>query len=131
MASRRSFCSSIVIPSSAASRQPPFANMSGTGTKCWSKAAQARAFRPSTKPTKPLGPASITGNSEASFGPEDVRRLVSAYEAALELLRLRDRADSVCELVVAKLIQVYRKGERDPPRICATAITELGIPIPN
>lgn len=68
---------------------------------------------------------------EASFDPEDVRRLISAYEAALELLQLRDRADPVCELVAAKIIQVYRKGERDPPHICATAIEELGIPMPE
>jgi hypothetical protein len=68
---------------------------------------------------------------EASFGPEDVRRLVSAYEAALELLRLSDRTDPVCELVAATIIQVYRKGERDPPHICATAIRERGIPMPD
>jgi hypothetical protein len=68
---------------------------------------------------------------EASFSPEDVRRLVSAYEAALELLRLNDRADPVCELVAAKVIEVYRRGERDPPHICATAIKQLGIPMPD
>jgi hypothetical protein len=68
---------------------------------------------------------------EASFGPEEVRRLTSAYEAALQLLQLKDRTDPVCELVAAKVIQVYRLGERDPSRICARAIKELGIPMPE
>ena len=68
---------------------------------------------------------------EASFSPEEMRWLSSAYEAALQLLHLKDRTDPVCELVAAKVIQVYRTGERDPPRICARAIKELGIAIPE
>jgi hypothetical protein len=68
---------------------------------------------------------------EASFGPEEVRRLSSAYDAALRLLRLTDRTDPVCELVAAKIIQVYRLGEGDPAHICARAIKELGIPMPE
>jgi hypothetical protein len=35
------------------------------------------------------------------------------------------------ELVAAKIIQVTRMGERDPPRICARALQELGIPLPD
>jgi hypothetical protein len=65
---------------------------------------------------------------EASFGPDDIRRLTAAYEGTLDLLRLLDRTDPVTELIAAKIIQVYRMGERDPPRICARA---LGIPMPE
>ncbi len=68
---------------------------------------------------------------EASFDPEEIRRLTIAYEATLELLRLIDRADPVCELIAAKIIKVYREGERDPARICARAIKDLGIPMPE
>jgi hypothetical protein len=68
---------------------------------------------------------------EASFGPDDIRRLTAAYEGTLDLLRLLDRTDPVTELIAAKIIQVYRMGERDPPRICARAIKELGIPMPE
>jgi hypothetical protein len=68
---------------------------------------------------------------EASFGPDDVRRLTAAYEGTLDLLRLRDRTDPVTELIEAKIIQIYRLGEQDPPRICARAIKELGIPMPD
>lgn len=68
--------------------------------------------------------------TEGSFDPDDVRRLTAAYEGALDLLRLQDRRDPVTELIAAKIIQVYRLGERDPPRICARALKELGVPIP-
>jgi hypothetical protein len=68
---------------------------------------------------------------EASFGPDDIRLLTAAYEGTLDLLRLLDRTDPVTELIAAKIIQVYRMGERDPPRICARAIKELGIPMPE
>jgi hypothetical protein len=68
---------------------------------------------------------------EASFGPDDIRRLTAAYEGTLDLLRLQDRTDPVTELIAAKVIQVYRMGEQDPPRICARAIKELGIPMPE
>jgi hypothetical protein len=68
---------------------------------------------------------------EASFGPHEVRSLTSAFDAALQLLRLKDRADPICELIAGKIIQIYRLGERDPAKICARAIKELGIPMPE
>ena len=68
---------------------------------------------------------------EASFEPNEVSLLTSAFDAALELLRLKDRSDPICELVAAKIIQIYRMGERDPAKICARAIKELGVPVPE
>ena len=66
---------------------------------------------------------------EAAFSPDDISRMTAAYEAALRLLRLTDRTDPVTEIVAKKIIEVARNGERDPPRICARAIKELGIPL--
>jgi len=57
--------------------------------------------------------------------------MTKAYEAALQLLRLTDRHDPVTEIVAKKIIEVTRAGERDPPKICARAIKELGIPLPE
>lgn len=68
---------------------------------------------------------------EASFNPDEIRRLTAAFDAALELLQLKHRADPLCDLIAAKVIQVYRTGERDPSRICARALTELGVPLPR
>jgi hypothetical protein len=68
---------------------------------------------------------------EASFGPDDIRRMTAAYEGALDMLRLQDRSDPVTELIAAKIIQVFRSGELDPPRLCARALKELGVRIPE
>jgi hypothetical protein len=66
---------------------------------------------------------------EAAFSPDDVSRMTAAYETALRLLRLTDRTDPVTEIVAKKIIEVARNGERDPPRICARALKEMGIPL--
>ncbi len=68
---------------------------------------------------------------EGSFDQADIDRMTAAYEAALQLLRLKDRNDPITEIVAAKIIQITRLGERDPPRICARALKELGIPLPE
>lgn len=69
--------------------------------------------------------------AEGSFDQADIDRMTAAYEAALQLLRLKNRNDPVTELVAAKIIQVTRLGESDPARICARALKELGIPLPD
>ena len=66
---------------------------------------------------------------DGKFAPEDIDRMSRAYEAALELLALPSRKEPLAELIAAKIIQVYRTGEKDPPRLCARAIKELGVPI--
>lgn len=66
---------------------------------------------------------------DAAFEQADIERMVRAYEAALELLRLNDRADPLCEMIAKKIIDVAGEGERDTPRICARALKELGIPL--
>lgn len=69
--------------------------------------------------------------AEAAFDQKDIDRMTAAYEAALQLLRLKNRDDPIAELIAAKIIQVTRLGESDPPRICARALQELGIPLPD
>jgi hypothetical protein len=47
---------------------------------------------------------------EAAFGPDEIARLASAYEAALQLLRLVDRTDPVTE-IVAKLLRLLARAK--------------------
>ena len=49
----------------------------------------------------------------------------------MQLLRLVDRTDPVTELVAQKILEVARSGVHDPAHICARALKELGIPIPD
>ena len=60
-----------------------------------------------------------------SCEPDDVGRLVAAYEQALRGLGLVDRGDPIAEMVAKKVIQVAERGARDPSDIAALAIMEL------
>lgn len=68
---------------------------------------------------------------EASFDEADIRCLSAAYEAALTLMRLQDRRDPITEPLAAKVIEIFRSGESDPPKICARALRELKISLPE
>ena len=63
-----------------------------------------------------------------AFGPEDVERLVMAYEQTLRALRLKDRNDSITQLVAEKIIAVGRLGIEDPAKISKLALKQLGPP---
>ena len=67
----------------------------------------------------------------SAFSPNEVANMTAAYEAALVLLRLDDRNDPITERIAEKIIAVARSGEHDPAHICALAINELGLPIPD
>ena len=63
---------------------------------------------------------------EASFGPDEIVRMTTAYEQAFKKLQLVDRTDPKTEVLAKKIIEVARSGERDPSKICDKAIEELG-----
>jgi pyrimidine operon attenuation protein/uracil phosphoribosyltransferase len=62
------------------------------------------------------------------MGPEDIRRLTTAYEQALRTLGIVDRGDPLAELVARKIIEIAQTGIREPADISAQAIKEIGIP---
>lgn len=57
--------------------------------------------------------------------PEEITQLVSAYEATLRALCLKDRTDPVTELVAKKVFAIRQTGVRDPARISEIAISDL------
>jgi hypothetical protein len=59
------------------------------------------------------------------FGPEEIERLVTAYEQTLRALGLKDRSDPITQLVAEKIIAVGRLGI-DPAEISKLALNELG-----
>ena len=67
----------------------------------------------------------------ATFGPEEIKRLVTAYEETLRALRLKDRSDPITQLVAEKIIAVGRLGIEDPAEIAKVALKELGQQGPN
>ena len=62
----------------------------------------------------------------ATFGPEEIERLVTAYEQTLRALSLTNRSDPITQLVAEKIIAVGRLGIEDPAEISKLALKELG-----
>jgi hypothetical protein len=60
------------------------------------------------------------------LAPEDISRLVTAYEATLKALDLTDRNDPITELIARKIIEIAQTGVRDPKQLSSAAIRELG-----
>jgi hypothetical protein len=58
--------------------------------------------------------------------PEDVSRLVTAYEATLKALDLTDRNDPITELIARKIIELAQTGIRDAQQLANLAIRDLG-----
>ena len=53
------------------------------------------------------------GSRGGSIWPEDVQALVSAFEAALEALRLVDRSDPAVLMVARRVIALAKEDSRD------------------
>jgi hypothetical protein len=62
------------------------------------------------------------------FGPDEIARLVTAYEETLKSLGLKDRSDPITELVARKIIEIGQTGVRDARQLARLAIKDLGAP---
>ena len=60
----------------------------------------------------------------ASFGPDEIRVLVRAFDEALGTLRV-DRNDPVADALAKKIIELAQEGERDPIRLRQHAVRSL------
>jgi len=67
----------------------------------------------------------------SAFVPEDISRLVAAYEDCLRILNVADRSDPVTERLAKKIIEIGQTGMRDPVQIGRLALKELGISNPE
>jgi hypothetical protein len=61
-----------------------------------------------------------------TFGPEEIERLVKAYEQALRALGLVDRSDPITLLVAEKIIAVGWFGIENPAEISKLVLHDLG-----
>ena len=61
-----------------------------------------------------------------SFGPEEIKAMTAAYEAALLDLGLIDRDDPITEIVASAIVSITSMGERDPETIKKRALNVLG-----
>jgi hypothetical protein len=61
------------------------------------------------------------------MGPEEIKRLVTAYEQTLKAIHLVNRNDPVTEIVAKKIIEIAQTGVKDPAQISQQAIKDLGV----
>jgi hypothetical protein len=67
----------------------------------------------------------------SAFAPEDIGRLVAAYEDCLRILNVIDRTDPISEFLAKKIIEIGQTGMRDPVQIGRLALKEIGISQPE
>ena len=60
--------------------------------------------------------------------PQDLQRIITAYEQTLFVLGLKDRDDSLTRIVAQKIFEVGQTGIEDPAEISKLAMKQLGIP---
>jgi hypothetical protein len=61
-------------------------------------------------------------DQQQSFGPDEIKVLLTAFEEALRELRLVDRTDPATQLVAKRIIELAQQGERDPIRLREGAV---------
>ena len=64
----------------------------------------------------------LKGSNLTAAGIENLNR---AFDLALKKLGLVDRNDPITEIVAAKIVEVARRGPRDPTEISNVALAEL------
>jgi hypothetical protein len=70
-------------------------------------------------------PIRFAPKDDHSFGPEDVVHLSAAYEAVLGELGLVNRSDPITIEVATVVIDLAKKGERNPDKLCHDAVKIL------
>jgi hypothetical protein len=59
---------------------------------------------------------------DASFGPDDLKAMGEAFEAARTKLGLLDLKDPLTDIVARRIVQAALRGERDAIKLC-----EIGV----
>jgi len=65
--------------------------------------------------------------ASGTFGPDEIRVMVAAYEGALLDLHLTDRNDPLTELIARSIVNVTAIGERDSQKVMERALNALGV----
>jgi len=65
--------------------------------------------------------------ASGTFGPDEIRVMVAAYEGALLDLHLTDRNDPLTELIARSIVNITAIGERDSQKVMERALNALGV----
>ena len=62
---------------------------------------------------------------DASFTPEAITAMTTAFDEARMALGLSDKEDALAQMVARKIVEIAKRGERDPKRLCELALNEI------
>ena len=62
-----------------------------------------------------------------SLQPEEINRVLEAYDQALHTLCVKDRDDPLTEMIAKTIIKIAQTGVQDPTQLSALAIKELEV----
>jgi hypothetical protein len=62
-----------------------------------------------------------------AFDPEIIQIMSAAYEETCRKLQLVDRTDPITELVAKRIIEIAKRGERDPIKLRELLARELDV----
>src|SRR5258705_12956802 len=66
---------------------------------------------------------------KSTLGPEEISRIIAAYEQALDTLCVKDRDDRLTEIIAKKIIKIAQTGDHDVAQLSAQAIYRTGRPV--
>jgi len=61
------------------------------------------------------------------FDPEEVELMGDVFEDILGTLQLPKRDDVLAQVAATRIIQLAKRGERDPERMRSAALASLGV----
>jgi hypothetical protein len=68
--------------------------------------------------------------SKYTCEPDLMEAMRAAFYRVCDVLQLScDREDRLTEVVVTKIVDLAKKGERDPEKLCFTVLAELDLPL--
>jgi hypothetical protein len=65
---------------------------------------------------------------QSAFTPEDIARIVAAYEDCLRILKLTNRSDPLTEIIAKAIFEIAQTGVRDPIQLRNLALKQVGAP---
>jgi hypothetical protein len=67
-----------------------------------------------------------SGSAEAVFPPDVIDAMSLAFDQVCERLAIPETADAPRDMVARRLVELARRGERDPERLRDEALKSIG-----
>ena len=64
---------------------------------------------------------------DTQFDPETIAILGTAYDQAISRVNGQGQSEVVREVIAKRIVVLASKGERDPNRLCETALRAFGV----